>query len=122
MIGVGRRSPRRSVISDQSVLLKLFAQRIAVDAEKLGRERLIAAGLLEYHFKHGIFDARNHHFVDVMRLGPVQVLKIVVQALADALFYVVSAHAASRSVWFCPSHDSSAAASCASPFASRSST
>jgi hypothetical protein len=41
----------------QTVLLQLLAQRIAVDAEVLGGQRLIAAGQLEHHLEQGFFHA-----------------------------------------------------------------
>jgi hypothetical protein len=47
----GRETWRGARKLQQTVLLQFLAQRIAVDAEILGGQRLIAAGLLEHHFE-----------------------------------------------------------------------
>src|ERR1051325_8775952 len=44
-------------------LLDLLAQRIAVDAEHLGGERLVARGLAEHGLDHRLLDVLEHHVV-----------------------------------------------------------
>jgi hypothetical protein len=74
----------RSRSGDQFVVDQLLAQRVAIDAEDLGGQRLVAAGLFENDFEHRALDALDHHLVNGSRLLAVKPLKVVFQRLADA--------------------------------------
>src|SRR5688572_16225301 len=67
-------TPRLRLTFD-SQLLHLAAQRIAVDAQHLGRQRLVALGLAEHGLDHRPLDVPEHHFVDRGRLLAVHVLE-----------------------------------------------
>ena len=96
----------RSRSGDQFVVGQFLAQRVAIDAEDFGRERLVAASLFENDFKHWPLDAPDHHLVNGDRLLALKPLKVVFKRLADAsrdvvIVMVISNHAArsSRLAW-----------------------
>src|SRR5471032_986565 len=80
-------------------LLDFLAQGVAVDAQPLGRRRLVALGVIEHHLDHGLLDILNHHLVDGARALAVQILEISFQGLAYAFGDLTGArcHAANSS-------------------------
>ena len=74
---------------------KLFAQRIAVQAQPLGGARLVLVGLRHHRFQQRFFHRADQHVVHAVGLNAPQVLEITLQAGAYALFNVLLAHAAS---------------------------
>src|SRR5712692_3059313 len=65
--------------------LDLLSQGIAVDAEHLRGDGLIALGPVEHDLEHGPLDVLQHHVVDGARLCPVEVLEVPLQRPADAI-------------------------------------
>src|SRR5471030_1106456 len=79
-------------------LLDFFTQRVAIDAQPLGRRRLVALGVVQHDLEHGLFHVLQHHVVDRARALAVQVLEIFFQGLADAIGDFAGArHAANSS-------------------------
>src|SRR3990167_9478995 len=83
---------------DQLVIQELAAQRVAVDAQPFGGLALVALGMLHNHLEHRALDRAHHHVVHGVRLGAAQVLEILLQAVADAVFDLFLAHAW-RAIW-----------------------
>src|SRR5213075_2162144 len=79
-------------------LLHFLAQRVAVDAEHLRGERLVALGMPEHGLDHRLLDVLQDHVVDGGRLLAVHVLEVTLQlALHGVVQLVCAAHAASLS-------------------------
>src|SRR5689334_10320135 len=108
---------------DELVLGELGAQRVAVEAEHLGRVRLVAVRALEHRREERPLDVRDHHVVDAVRRLAVEAAEILVErALGAAADFVAAIepdillHAASASLG---SHACAAAPGSRSPSAAR---
>jgi hypothetical protein len=76
---------------------EFLAQRVAVDAQHLRRQRLVAAGLGEDDFEHRPFDALQDHVIDRGGFFAVEVTEILLQRIRDMFPQVLLAHAANAS-------------------------
>jgi hypothetical protein len=76
----------------QSVLLQLFAQGIAIDAQHLRRVRLVAFRAQHHDFKDRLFDGEHHHVVDVRCLLFAQVIEIFFKTFLDNFLDTFFAH------------------------------
>src|SRR5512146_731415 len=65
--------------SDELVLRELGAQRVAVEAEHLGRLRLVALRALQHRGEQRSLDVGDHHVVDAVRRLPVEAAEILVE-------------------------------------------
>ena len=54
---------------------EFFAQGVAVDAEHLRGQRLVAARLGQHHFEHRLLDALQYHVIDRGRFFPIKVAR-----------------------------------------------
>ena len=71
--------------SQKLVFGQFAAQRVAVDAEHLRGERLVAVGLAQDDFEHRALDVADNHVVDGAGLLAVEILEIVFQRAPDAV-------------------------------------
>src|SRR3954449_9527813 len=79
-----------------TVTLDLLAQGVAVEAEQLGRDGLIAADFVQHHFDQRLFHTADDHGIDLSRLLPVQIPEVAVQGSAHAACdFILVDHAAS---------------------------
>src|SRR5689334_448094 len=67
-----------------AVALDLLAQRVAVQAEQLGGDRLVAAHFVQHHFDQRLFHAADDHGIDLPWLLSVKVAEVAVQSPAHA--------------------------------------
>ena len=72
----------------QLVLEEFAAQRVAVDAQPLGGTALVLIGVLHDDIEQRTLDHLEDHVVHRCRLDAVQVGEVVLQAVADAVFYL----------------------------------
>src|SRR5919197_3644535 len=75
-------------------LQHLGAQRVAVDSEHLGGERLVPLGEGKHRFDHRLLDVFQHHFVNRGRLLAIHVLEITLKRPLDAIGELVLARQA----------------------------
>src|SRR4051812_24650959 len=80
-----------SATSDQAVFVELRPQRIAVEAEHVGRMGLIAVRALEHRRQQRALDVRNDHVVDAVRRFAIELAVILIQRALDAATYFVAA-------------------------------
>ena len=73
------------LISQQPVLLKLFAQGVAIDTKKIARARLIASRFFHHNFKHWAFDGAKDHLVNGAGVRAVKIPKILLQIECNGL-------------------------------------
>src|SRR5438552_6889534 len=92
---------------DQFMVDELAAQRVAVDAQPFGGAALIAFGVPHHHVEQRLLDHVEDHLVHRRGLHAAQVLEVALEAVTDAFFDVLLAHA-------CCSRTSSLAAGSAS--------
>lgn len=76
----------------QAMLLELFAQGIAIDAEHFRRLRLVALGALHNGDQNRHFYHFHHHIVDIGRLLFAQILKVIFQPFLNYFLNAFSAH------------------------------
>src|SRR6266567_6770993 len=65
--------------------LDFLSQGIAVNAQHLRGDRLVACGSIQDNFEHRPLDVLDHHVVDGARLCSVEVLEVPLQRPADAI-------------------------------------
>src|SRR5689334_1711504 len=92
---------------DELVLRELRAQRVPIEAQHLGRLRLVAVRPLEHRREQRALDVRDDHVVDAVRRLAVEAAEVFVQRMLDAATDLVAAvqshgfpHAASASESF----------------------
>src|SRR5258705_12837402 len=78
---------------DQFVFDELAAQGVSVDAEPLRRPALVALGMLHHDVEKRLLDDVENHVVHRGGLHAAQVLEIALQAISNAFFDVLLAHA-----------------------------
>jgi hypothetical protein len=76
----------------QSVLLQLLAQGIAIDAQHLRRVGLVAVRAQHHDFEDRLLDSQDDHIVDVRRLLLAQVIEIFFKTLLDDFLDTFFAH------------------------------
>src|SRR5690242_715344 len=92
---------------DELVLRELRAERVPIEAQHLGRLRLVAVRPLEHRREQRALDVRDDHVVDAVRRLAVEAAEVFVQRMLDAATDLVAAvqshgfpHAASASESF----------------------
>ena len=65
--------------------LQLFAQGIPVNPEQLRRTSLVTVNPFHYNRKEGLLNLVYYHAIQVTGLLPVQVIKILVYCVTDAI-------------------------------------
>ena len=65
----------------------------AIENIDIGGPALVALGVLHHHVEQRLLDGGDDHLVQGVRLGAAQVLEILLQAVADAVFDLLLAHA-----------------------------
>src|SRR3954453_11824701 len=90
------RAAHRTQPSLDAVTLDLLAQGVAVEAEQLGGDGLIAADFVQHHLDQRLFHAADDHGVDLSGLLPIQIAEVAVQCSAHAACnFIFVDHAAS---------------------------
>ena len=71
--------------SDQAVLLQLFAQCIAVDAQHLAGNGLIHIGFGHDDFQHRALHCGQHHVLNSLGILAFQIVEKLVQVQSNAI-------------------------------------
>ncbi len=78
------------------MLLKLFAQRVAVDAKEIAGAGLVARCFLHDNFKHWTLHGAKHHVVNSARVRTVKIPEVLLEIECNGL---IDRRLAGSGVW-----------------------